>query len=144
MFLKNEKADFKNRIVKVKENDKAKFGKMNVNQMVCHCADQFRMLFGEIKGLKRENVNLREMRAKIQRNETVKTVDGLDQVSGEGTKPKDFEEDKKILISYIDKFSQCANDYKFSFHPYMGEITGDQWESLVIHHLKHHLSQFGR
>ena len=144
MFLRKEKTDFINRITQMQEDDKAKFGEMNVNQMVSHCADQFRMLFGEIEGLKREKVDLQKMREKIQRNESVQTVEGLDQVAGGGTKPVDFEKDKKTLISYIDKFSKCEEDYKFSFHPFIGEITGEHWERLVIHHLEHHLTQFGR
>ena len=41
--------DFIKRISSVQSDDKAKFGKMNVFQMVCRCADQFRMMFGEIK-----------------------------------------------------------------------------------------------
>ena len=46
------------RILSVSANDKPNFGKMNVFQMICHCADQFRMMFGEIDGLRRQNVDL--------------------------------------------------------------------------------------
>ncbi len=144
MFLEYEGTNFVSRIKEVEENDIAKYGKMNVHQMIFHCADQFSMLFGEIEGLKRENVDLREMREKLQRNESVRTVNGLDQSAGKGTKPTTFEQDKELLISYINKFSECERDYKFSFHPFIGEVNGEYWERVVIHHLNHHLTQFGR
>jgi hypothetical protein len=117
---------------------------MNVFQMICHCADQFRMLFGEIEGLKRQEVDLNKLKEISMRNETLPTVDGLDQVAGDGTKPTEFEKDKSILITYLNRFYDTDVKYKFSFHPYYGEIDKSQWERLIIHHLNHHLNQFGR
>lgn len=136
--------DFINRILSVQLNDKAKFGKMNVSQMICHCADQFRMLFGEIEGLRRQNVDLVKFKEMAARNETLPTVDGLDQAAGGGTKPTELENDKELLIDYLKRFSGCPDNYNFSFHPYLGVIGKEQWERLVIHHLEHHLSQFKR
>ncbi len=144
MFLEKEKGGFINRVLSVQENDEVKFGKLNVKQMICHCEDRFRMLFGEIEGLYKQNVDMQEIRAKVQRGESVQTVDGLDQVAGEGTQPTVFEQDKQILVDYINRFSECNNDFEFSFHPFMGDINGEYWEKVVIHHLDHHLGQFGR
>jgi hypothetical protein len=140
-----EKRDnFINRILSVQSNDKAKFGQMNVSQMICHCTDQFRMMFGEIKGLKRQNVDLKKLKEMAIKNETLPTVDGLDQAAGGGTKPTVFENDKKLLIDYLKRFTECDENYNFSFHPYLGVIGQEQWERLVVQHLDHHLSQFNR
>ena len=136
--------DFINRILSVQPGDKAKFGQMNVSQMICHCADQFRMMFGEYKGLRRQNVNVVELVEKAKRNETVPTPDGLDQVAGGGTKATEFENDKKLLIGYLNRFNECNEEYNFSFHPYLGVVGKAQWERLVINHLDHHLNQFNR
>ena len=136
--------EFINRIHSVNKDDKAKYGKMNVYQMVCHCADQFRMMFGEIEGLKRQEVNVAELIEMSIKNITVPTPEGLDQVDGGGTKPTELGNDKKILIDYLNRFNECDDNYKFSFHPYFKEIDKKQWERLVISHLNHHLSQFNR
>jgi hypothetical protein len=139
-----KKEEFVKRILSVSENDKASFGQMNVSQMICHCADQFRIMFGEIEGLKRQTVDVVKLREMAMRNETVPTVDGLDQVAGKGTKPTSLEKDKEILILYLNRFNEIDEKYKFSFHPYYGDIDKSQWERLIIHHLDHHLNQFGR
>jgi hypothetical protein len=139
-----KKEEFIKRIISVSENDKAGFGQMNVFQMICHCADQFRIMFGEIDGLRRQDVDVAKLREMAMRKETVPTVDGLDQVAGKGTKPTSFEKDKEILISYLNRFYEVDEKYKFSFHPYYGDIDKSQWERLIIHHLDHHLNQFGR
>jgi hypothetical protein len=140
-----KKEEFINRIKTVAPDDKAKFGKMNVFQMICHCTDQLRMMFGEIKGLKRQNVDLVKIREMAARNETVPAPDGIDQAAGDGTKPTELENDKNTLISYLNRFSECDESYKFSFHPYMpGEMDKEKWDKLIVHHLNHHLGQFGR
>ena len=34
--------EFVERILSVRPDDKAEFGRMNVSQMICHCADQYK------------------------------------------------------------------------------------------------------
>jgi hypothetical protein len=136
--------NFIDRILSMQPDDKAKFGQMNVSQMICHCADQFRVMFGEFKGLRRQYVNVAELVEKSKRNETVPTPDGLDQVAGGGTKPTEFENDKKLLIDFLSRFTECSEEYNFSFHPYFGVVGKEQWDRLVINHLDHHLNQFNR
>jgi hypothetical protein len=136
--------EFIKRILSVGENDKAIFGQMNVCQMICHCADQFRIMFGEIEGLRRQTVDIVKLREMVLRNETVPTVDGLDQVEGKGTRSTSLNNDKEILVSYLNRFFEIDDNYIFSFHPYYGDIDKSKWERLVINHLDHHLKQFGR
>ena len=137
-------SQFIERIKNVTLNDEAKFGTMNVRQMICHCSDQFRMMFGEVEGLVREEVDLQELQKKIMKGESVSTVKGLDQAAGEGTAPGNFEKDKETLINYLNRFNETDENYEFSFHPFFGVINRERWERLVTHHLNHHLSQFGR
>ena len=87
---------------------------------------------------------MEKLRVMTINNETLPTVEGLDQIAGGGTKPTYFENDKKILINYLNRFDETDEQYKFSFHPYLGTIGKDRWEKWVIHHLDHHLKQFGR
>ena len=44
-----DRKDLVRRINKLSENDKGLWGKMNVNQMVCHITDQLSMSMNEIK-----------------------------------------------------------------------------------------------
>jgi hypothetical protein len=143
-MTKENKEEFILRILSVNENDLAAFGKMNVKQMICHCADQFRMMFGEIGELRRQNVDLVKLREMAMRKESVPTVDGLDQAAGEGTKPTTLESDKKTLILFLNRFYETGDKYNFSFHPFVGDIDKTGWDRLVVHHLNHHLTQFGR
>jgi hypothetical protein len=136
--------EFTKRINSVTAEDKPLFGKMNVFQMICHCADQFRIMFAEFEGLKRQNVDVVKLREMVIRNETVPTVDGLDQAAGGGTKPTQLQNDKEILIAYLNRFTKTGDNYIFSFHPYYGDINKATWEKLVIHHMDHHLKQFGK
>jgi hypothetical protein len=131
------------RIDKLTLQHKALFGKMNVHQMICHCADQFRLAFGEKKAREYGRVDPNEIIALARSGKTAPTPKGFDQVEGEGTKPLDFNEDKETLKKYIIKFSELPADYKFSTHPYFGDVDRKWWESLVNYHLDHHLKQFG-
>ena len=139
-----KKYEFIYRIKSVTPDDKALFGRMNVFQMICHCTDQLRMLFGEIPGLRRQQVEIEKLREMTMKKETVPTPDGLDQLAGDGTKPCDLEKDKETLIAYLNKFTECDESFNFSFHPYFGDCDRARWEWLVNHHLNHHLGQFGR
>lgn len=120
-----------------------KWGKMNVSQMVCHCTDQLRLLFGEIPGIQMEEVDIKEIQLMARLGKTIKTVNGLDQIMGEGTKPELFENDIITLKNYISRFVETDDDYTFHFHPYYGELDKERWDRLVVYHLDHHLKQFG-
>ena len=139
-----QKSEFEKRINSVCQEDKAKFGQMNVNQMICHCADQIRMALGEVKGLYRENVDMNELRELRAKGKSLPTVDGLDQTAGQGTRPTTLENDKIILIKYIEKFIECGDDFSFHFHPFLGDMDRKKWDNLIIYHLDHHLKQFNR
>lgn len=131
------------RIDKLTLQHKALFGKMNVHQMICHCADQIRMALGEKKSTEYGKVDPNEIIAIARAEKTAPTPKGFGQVEGEGTKPIDFNEDKETLKKYIIKFSELHASYRFSTHPYFGDIDRKRWESLVNYHLDHHLKQFG-
>ena len=52
---------FFERIDRLTPDHKPLFGKMNVNQMVCHCADQVRMALGSKIPLEYGNVDAKEI-----------------------------------------------------------------------------------
>ena len=134
---------FFSRIDKLVPEQKALFGQMDVNQMICHCTDLFRLAIGEKKSEEYGKVNPAEIVVIARSGKTAPAPKGFDQVKGEGTKPVNFEQDKLILKKYITLVSELPEDFIFAEHPYFGKINRKRWESLMDYHLNHHLKQFG-
>ncbi|HMB63798.1 MAG TPA: hypothetical protein VKN36_12040, partial [Eudoraea sp.] len=72
------------------------FGKMNVNQMVCHCTDQIRLALGTLLADEYGAVDPAEIISLARSNKTVPTAKGLGQVEGGGTPPTVLDNDIKI------------------------------------------------
>ena len=54
-----------------------------------------------------------------------------------------FEEERKKLISLIQKFYQTGAKGMQPEHPFFGKLTPEEWDRLQYKHLDHHLRQFG-
>jgi len=118
------------------------FGKMNVNQMVCHCTDQIRLALGTLLADEYGAVDPAEIISLARSNKTVPTAKGLGQVEGGGTPPTVLDNDIKILKQHIRDFSKLGIDFDFKQHPFFGKYNKDQWTKLTRYHLDHHLKQF--
>jgi hypothetical protein len=137
------------RINYLSENDKGLWGKMNVNQMVCHITDQLRMSIKEIKtkfvGNKLKETLLKRMvltgmpipKGKI---ETVKEI----KQGEEGTPPTNLRSDINSLIIRINKFDTDFKDMDITKHPAFGNMNKKEWARLAYLHIDYHLKQFGR
>jgi len=148
LFEQNTKTEIIARINRLSPDAQAKWGKMNLNQMTCHVTDQFRAALGErtsapIGGAFKQTVLKYLAIYLIPLPKNVPTLPEIDQVAGGGTKPTDFESDRKILISYIEKFTSAPKDFAWNTHGAFGQLTGNQWAILAYKHLDHHLKQFG-
>lgn len=136
------------RIEKLNPSASAKWGKMNINQMLCHCADQLRLANGTKSSKFIGNFMLTTvfkwliltfMKAPKGKIETVKE---LKQGVG-GTKPTSFEDDRKALIDLIQNFDESFKTNKTVVHPAFGKMNHWQNGRLAYLHLDHHLRQFG-
>lgn len=136
-------SDFIERIDRLTPDAEPAFGRMNVSQMLCHCADQLRIIGHELIIDLDTSQNLNELLALSREGKSVPTPKGLDQVRGGGTQPIDFEVDRQTLKRLIVHYAQLPTDYKCGLHPYFGEIDKDAWHRLVLYHLNYHLNQFG-
>ena len=71
----------------------------------------------------------------------VPTRPELDQTTGGGTPPEDFERDRKDLVEMMSKFrasgAQCT-------HPMWGTLSRKEWMRWGFLHVDHHLRQFGK
>ncbi|MFK7947041.1 MAG: DUF1569 domain-containing protein [Saprospiraceae bacterium] len=136
------------RIYDLKSDSVARFGKMNVNQMLCHTADQLRIAMSFIEIPLQGNRVSRYFKKQIALtldNIPSEKVDTLDEINQEkeGTKPVGFEDDKVNLIKLIDLFLNNEEHYSLQHHPMFGNLDREEWGQLIYVHLNHHLKQFG-
>jgi len=141
-FTEEQIQQFYERITKLNSSQKPLFGKMNANQMICHCSDFFRMAKGNKKAKEYGDVDPDKIIGLARSGKTAPTPRGFGQVEGEGTSPTHFLNDKKILKEYILEFSKLDKDFDFAEHPYFGKIERKRWIGLALYHLNHHLKQF--
>jgi len=137
------------RINKLTPDSQHRWGKMNVNEMICHVTDQIRLgidekrteypfnpiiqFFGRmmfVYGFKfpKNFITVREMKQGDK---------------GEGTKPTNFNQDFQSLIHVLKEFASKDKSYSFSSHPAFGKMSRKEWGFMVYKHLDHHLRQFG-
>lgn len=137
------------RIENLSAEDKPLWGKMNAGEMICHLSDQVRMSLGEIKTEYVGNKFLETVMKQLillglpAPKGKVETVKELKQGVG-GTKPKNFDEDKNLLINKIKEFGGAFPASKKLRHPAFGYMDKKQLGRLAYIHLDHHLKQFGK
>jgi hypothetical protein len=61
----------------------------------------------------------------------------------DGRKGGDFEQDKKELIEAIDRFILFYSKIPYHEHPIFGKISNRTWGEVMNKHLDHHFRQFG-
>ena len=138
-----------NRINKLTPDTKGFWGKMTVNEMLCHTADVLR----DILGIRQtEPVTPVEMRPQIiamvlTENEWDKNLQTfppyLQGEGGGGTKPTHFDTDKIILLDLVYRFYNTAPEYTFFPHAGLGILTRDEFGKFIWKHTDHHLREFG-
>ncbi|MCC9137032.1 DUF1569 domain-containing protein [Pontibacter silvestris] len=134
---------FFQRIDNLQPTTKALFGRMNANQMVCHCTDQIRMALGAKKAKVSEKVNPEEILLLAKAGKAIPTPEGFGQLEGDGTNPTDFDHDVWLLKEHITAFSELKDNFEYAPHPYLGQLDKKNWNNMVTYHLNHHLKQFG-
>ncbi len=128
---------------------KALWGKMSVDQMLCHTSDQLRVALGDIRRERGKASLIKRTLIKwlalyvlpIPKN--VPTLPEADQARGGGTKPTNFEADKNLLLEYIEKFAAAPDDFVWGYHGLFAGLDRKEWGILAYKHLVHHLGQFG-
>lgn len=147
VFDAKDAQNYINRINNLVEDTHGLWGRMTVDQMLAHCCITYEMVYEPEKHKKPGAI------AKFILKNFVKS-----KVVGEKAYPRDsptapqflikerrdFDEEKKRLIGYIQKTQQlgpAAFDSKESFS--FGKLSSREWNNMFAKHLNHHLSQFG-
>ncbi len=124
------------------------WGKMNVQQMLAHMNDAFKIALGMKDATDISNFFTNKVMFPV----AVYLVPSWPKGSGTakelnqeqaGTKPRDFYTELEFLKKMIDVFNE-REESKIKGHPMFGKITKQQWADLLVKHLNHHLRQFGQ
>ncbi len=149
LFDKNTTIESLQRIDQLQANSKSIWGKMSVNEMICHVSDPFRDML-RIRNTKPAIPSLlRPLMKWLLLNEkpfsknapTVKPY--LQSPKGTGTKPNDFLSDKEELKRLVSEFARINEGFILGKHAALGHLTKKQAGRFMWKHLDHHLRQFG-
>lgn len=132
------------RLQGIKAGTPPSWGKMNAAQMMAHCTTTFKNYFGELDikqafiGKLFGNIAKKKMFSNSPIGKGLPTDPHYKM-----TDEKDFEEEKKTLILYINRFVTEGYTITSSVHPFFGKMSAQEWAVLGYKHLDHHLKQFG-
>jgi hypothetical protein len=128
--------------------DSARWGRMNVHQMLCHLCDSMRVPLSEMAV---SNAEMRLLQRTIMRwgalylpfkwPKGVPTRPEIDQCTQNG-RLNDFESDRQTAIALVPRLR--GPELEGRIHPYFGPLTRAQWMRWGWLHADHHLRQFGR
>jgi hypothetical protein len=145
LFDKQRADEILARINKLTPDTPAKWGKMNVSQMLAHCQAPLAVAMGDHK-LQRNLLGLL-----FGRLAKKKLVGDKPYARNLPTTPsfvvkdnRNFTEEKAKLLEMIRKFSTGGPDILIKTpHPFFGPLTVEEWDKCQWKHLDHHLQQFG-
>jgi hypothetical protein len=125
-----------------------RWGRMNPHEAMCHLSDSFRAMMNLMPISSKSNwftssfVRWIALHSMIPWPHGVKTMPEVDQELG-GTKPAEFDRDKRELEALIEQFSKCTSA-DLHPHPIFGRLTTDESQRWGYLHVDHHLRQFGK
>jgi len=146
IFTKEVSARIIERINQLQQNSVAKWGTMNVAQMLAHCNVTYEMVYENTH--KKPNflmsIIFKMLVKKIVVNEVPFKKSAQTAPAFLVKEQKDFEKEKNRLIAYINKtqalgISHFEGKHSLSF----GALTATEWNNMFYKHLNHHLQQFG-
>ncbi len=124
------------------------WGKMTVNEMLCHLSDGFAFASGEleVKNVStlwsRTAIKWLALRAPLVWPKGVPTMPEIDP-QRDGTKPGEFARDRERLETGFQAFVKAASEGRCGAHPFFGALSRDEWLRWGYLHADHHLRQFG-
>ena len=146
VFNQTDTAEIINRINQLTPTTERRWGKMTVAQMLAHCNVTYEMVYDNIHP--KPNAFMRFILKNLVKG---KVVSETPYPHNNRTAPqfiikdeKNFEQEKKRLIDYINKTQQLGEahfDGKES-HSF-GALSKQEWNNMFYKHLDHHLTQFG-
>ena len=146
LFITENYNEILNRIKTLDENSKPIWGKMDVAQMLSHCAGPLQVSLEKLT-LKKPNVLLRMLlslfKSSLYNDKPWKH--GLTTAKEyRVVVPKQFNTEKAKLLGLVEEFYAKKEQSIWPSHPYFGDFSKEQWGKMQYKHLDHHLNQFGK
>lgn len=147
VFDTKDAQNYIDRISKLTPETQGLWGKMTVDQMLAHCNVSYEMVYEPEKHKKPGAIAKFILKSFVKSKvvgEKAYTPNGPTAPQFIITERKNFEEEKKRLIGFIQKTQQLgasAFDGKESFS--FGKLKSQEWNHMFAKHLNHHLAQFG-
>lgn len=138
----------RNRLERLAPDSPRRWGKMSAHQMICHLTDSFKAGTGDKAVSATGNLFHRSvlkwlaLYVPVAWPHGVPTRPEMSQELG-GTKPVEFEKDRRELIEIIERFSRPQRDFDWHPHPLFGLMADRDWFRWGYLHVDHHLRQFG-
>lgn len=146
VFSTEVSAQLIERIQQLSPQSAAKWGKMNVAQMLAHCNVTYEMVY-ENKHPKPGALMRFILKAMVKN----KVVNEESYPQNSRTAPqflivdeRDFEQEQKRLVDFIAKTQTLgAAHFEQKESNSFGKLSSEQWNNMFYKHLNHHLAQFG-
>ncbi len=147
LFNRSDSDAIRERLLALSPESQAKWGKMNVGQMLCHVNDGFLMAAGERLVEDKSNIFMRTVVKFLILNvvpmpKSAPAAPEIDQFRN-GTPPDDFERDREAVLASLERMAAMPADHRWAKHPAFGQLNRDEWGKLGYKHIDHHLKQFG-
>jgi len=144
LFEEETTASVISRLQKLQPGSTARWGKMDVSQMLAHCRAPMEYYFQESKA-RRGLVSL--LFGKLAKRRLFSNKPWPQNLP---TAPlyrikskKDFESEHRLLIESINHFANEGMNITQRVHPFLGKMSSQEWGMFNYRHLNHHLQQFG-
>jgi hypothetical protein len=141
-------ADFPDFINNLKADAPAKWGKMNMHQMLEHLAHILSFSNGRFTATPNaepERLAYRKMRF-FEKDVPFQKDYRVGFIPEDPIPPMfvDFEQSKDFLMSQLQRFHDYHEEHPgmTPTHPVFGELTYDEWIQFHARHVRHHLQQF--
>ena len=122
---------------------------MSAPQMICHLHDAFLGVMGNLPMAVPPGFSWWRLTkpfafyAPFRWPRGVPTRPEFDQIAGSGTPPAQFEDDRRLLVAAIERFTAQPRIFAFRPHPLFGVLSEKEWMIWGYRHSDHHLRQFG-
>ena len=138
--------ELKTRVDQLNSNSQARWGKMNVYQMLKHCTENERLMLRQTTF---KRLFIGRLFGQMALKSNIKDDAPLDKNSPTHPKLKftgngDIEQQKQAWMELLDAYpTMNAKDYATFIHPFFGKMNSEQVGRLAYKHIDHHLRQFG-
>jgi hypothetical protein len=134
------------RIDRLRPDTRGIWGKMNVQQMVCHLTDALKVSLGEIEAPFRPGpLSSRFARWMIISVLPIPRGKARTKPAFQTSQPGEWTRDVALLKSKVHELGERGRNAGVSWpaHPTFGPLTRKQHGILIAKHMDHHLRQFG-